>query len=94
MDLSRAEALGDLLEAKTEGQLRLARGGMRGLLSDKIRDVYESLRHVMTSIFAVIDFPDEDLSELDRDEIRELVSSAHLTVQKLCSTYGTGRAVA
>ena len=93
IDLSRAEALGDLLEARTEGQLRLARGGMRGLLSDKIRAVYEALRHVMTSIFAVIDFPDEDLSELDRDEIRDLVSSAYLSIQKLCSTYGTGRAV-
>ncbi len=93
MDLSKAEALGSLLEAKNEGQLRLARNGMKGNLSQSIRSIYEALRSVMTSIYAVIDFPDEDLSELSRDEIRELIANAISDVSKLSATYGTGRAV-
>ena len=93
MDLSKAQSLGALLEAKNEGQLRLARNGMKGNLSKSIRSIYEALRSVMTSIYAVIDFPDEDLSELSRDEIRELISNALAEITKLCATYGTGRAV-
>ncbi len=93
MDLSKAEALGSLLEAKNEGQLRLARGGMRGNLSQKTLNIYESLRSVMTSIYAVIDFPDEDLGELSREQICALVQDAIREIKKLSATYGTGRAV-
>ena len=94
MKLSEAEALGSLLEARSEGQLRLARGGMRGLIGNKTGEIYEKLCHVMTCIYAVIDFPDEDLSELSRDQITELVKEAHSEIKKLADTYGTGRAVA
>lgn len=93
MSLNEAQSLGFLLEAKNDGQLRVARGGMRGNLDKKTREIYESLRDVMTNIFAVIDFPDEDLSELSRDQMISLVSGAKDKTDSLISTYGTGRAV-
>lgn len=93
MSLNEAQSLGLLLEAKNDGQLRVARGGMRGNLDKKTREIYENLRDVMTSIFAVIDFPDEDLSELSRDEMISLVDGARNRIESLIATYGTGRAM-
>ncbi len=93
LTLSEAEALGGLLEAKSFSQLRLASNGMRGNLSVKIEDVYLSLREIMTGIYAAIDFPDEDLNEYSREEIRQRVGTALERVRALCSTYKTGRAV-
>ena len=94
MSLSEAEALGDLLEAKNDGQARLARNGMRGHLTSKTKVIYDRLLSVMTGIYAALDFPDEDLNEYSRDEIISLVGCCASDVKKLCDTYTTGRAIA
>lgn len=93
MGLSEAEALGDLLEAVNDSQLKLARSGMKGHLAEKVRGIYGDLLTVMTGIYAAIDFPDEDLNEYSRAQIRDTVSNSLETVKKLADTYGTGRAV-
>ena len=93
LSLSEAESLGALLEAKNEGQLRLARGGMRGNLTAETERVYSALRSVMSGIYAAIDFPDEDLNEFSREEIGESVEMAIRSVTALADTYRTGHAV-
>ena len=91
--LTEAEALGDLLEARSESQLVLARGGMKGRLSSRMDELYASLRAVLTGIYATIDFPDEDLSDMSREEICEELSKTLGKIKALANTYGTGRAV-
>ncbi len=93
MRLSEAEALGDLLEAKSDTQLTLARSGLHGALADKIDRIYDSLRTTLTSVYAAIDFPDEDLSEMSREEICGAVENSLLEIRKLAKTYSTGRAI-
>ena len=93
MHLSQAESLGNLLEAKTESQLKLARNGMRGGLADRTREIYENLRTTLTSVYAAIDFPEEDLSEMSREEIIEATERARQGADRLAKTYGTGRAI-
>lgn len=93
MKLTEAEALGLLLEAETENQLLISRGGMRGILSGVTEEIYKRLVEVMGSIWAKIDFPDEDLGELDASEIREELSAILGDVLSLASTYKTGRAI-
>ena len=93
LKLNEAEALGDLLEARSESQLTLARSGMKGRLSDKMGELYDDLRRVLAGIYAVIDFPDEDLSEMSREEMESEISRVASGVRRLADTYGTGRAV-
>ncbi len=94
ISLSQAESLGALLEAKTYDQLLLSRNGLDGGLTEKIKSVYESLRTVMASMYAKIDFPDEDLSSMTADEIMTALTTAKNELENLASTYKTGRAVA
>ncbi len=93
MSISEAEALGALLEAKTTGQARLARGGMMGHLAKKTHEIYDSLLTVMTGIYAAIDFPDEDLNEFSREEIATVLWQSVREIEGLAATYKTGRAV-
>ena len=93
IDLSEAEAIGKLLEAKNINQLHLARGGISGILTDKTAAVYDSLREMLGSIYAKIDFPDEDLAQMSNTEMREKLESILASLQKLAATYRTGRAV-
>ena len=76
MKLTQAEALGDLLEADSESRLLLARNGMRGNLAKAADEIYVALRSVLASMYAAIDLPDEDLSEMSRDEIAEALCKA------------------
>ena len=91
--LSEAESLGNLLEARSESQLTLARGGMKGRLSERMEELYLRLRSVLTNIYAVIDFPDEDLSEMSREEIESELDAVSADLRRLADTYGTGRAI-
>lgn len=93
MKLTQAEALGYLLDAENENQLLLSRGGMRGILSDKTEAIYKRLVDVMGSVYAKLDFPDEDLNELGRDDIREILTRVYGEIMALSATYKTGRAI-
>ena len=91
--LNEAESLGNLLEAKNEGQLSLARNGMRGRLTSKMDELYLVLRSVLTGIYANIDFPDEDLADMSREEMLEALKNALMEINRLAATYKTGNAV-
>lgn len=91
--LSGAEALGALLDAGTAGQMALARGGMEGRLSAAVQGVYSRLSTLLADVYAKIDFPDEDLSSLSREEIILRLRDLKHTVEELSATWRTGRVV-
>ena len=94
LELERAEALGNLLDAGNDGQVKLARAGMNGLLTDSAEEVYTDLMAVLSNMEAGMDFPEEDLTEMPFEEIRAAIVKAETTVRGLVDTYRTGRAIA
>lgn len=94
LDLERAEALGNLLDAGNDNQVRLARAGMNGLLTSRAETVYAALMDVLANMEAGMDFPEEDLTEMPREEMAAAIADAHLRVGELIHTYRTGHAIA
>ena len=94
MGLSAAEALGDLLEAQTREQLTLAHAGTDGRIERKCREIYDALCAVLSSVYAKIDYPDEDLAEMSREEMQASLNNCIVRVEKLLDTYRTGHAIA
>ncbi len=93
MGLSSAEALGALLDAATPGQMALARGGLSGKLAEAIQDIYSKLALLLADSYAKIDFPEEDLGSLTREELTATLTELRRRVQQLSRTYRTGHAV-
>lgn len=93
LDLTEAEALGSLLEAENTNQLSLARNGMRGTLTAKTRTLYEDLRAILGSVYARIDFPDEDLADMSSADMKAILEATLEKTRALATTYRTGRAV-
>ncbi len=94
LDLTRAEALGNLLDAGNDEQMKLARAGMNGLLTDRAEALYADLCVVLANLEAGMDFPEEDLTELTRDELIAATQEAESRASALLSTYRTGHAIA
>lgn len=94
MGLSAAEALGDLLEAQTREQLTLAHAGTDGRVERECREIYNSLCAVLSSVYAKIDYPDEDLADMSREEMEAILDENIVRVEKLLDTYRTGHAIA
>ena len=92
--LSSAEALGNILEAQTREQLALARTGMSGVIEQKSQVIYDRLGDVLASIYAKIDYPDEDLADMSREEMIEALSSCKNMTDALVASYKTGHAIA
>ena len=94
MGLSAAEALGNLLEAQTREQLTLAHAGTDGRVERKCREIYDSLCAVLSSVYAKIDYPDEDLAEMSREDMQAALEDSITRIEKLLDTYRTGHAIA
>ncbi len=70
LDLAQAEAVADMIHARSEGALRAARRQLDGELSRRVADFSAILLQVQAELEAFIDFPEEDLPAEDSDGAR------------------------
>ena len=93
LTLTEAEAISDLLEAKSREQIRLSSEGSRRLLSGTISEIRGKMVELMSSIYARIDYPDEDLGDFTDEQVLARLYNIKEDCEKLLSTYRTGRAI-
>lgn len=93
LSLSEAEGIGCLLEAKSAAQIRLSAAPARTRLSGKLRELREGMLSLLSSLYAKIDYPDEDLADVTDAELQSALTSLLADCERLLATYRTGRAV-
>ena len=93
LSLSQAEAVIGMIDAQTKASLSLSRLNLGGAVRRETDAIYENIRHIVSSVYAVIDFPDEDLSSLSEDEVRSGIEKAISSLEHLRRSYKTGHAV-
>ena len=93
ISLVEAEAVGNLLEAESKAQIKLASSKSRTALAESINAIRQSLTALLSSIYARIDYPDEDLGDFTDEEALEILKDAREKIGSLISTYLTGKAV-
>ena len=93
LSLVEAEAIGNLLEAESLEQVKLASVRSREILTKKIDEIRERLTSILSSAYARIDYPDEDLGDFSDEEAVSILLDAKRKIEKLIATYQTGKAV-
>lgn len=93
LSLTEAEAIANLLDARTNEQTKLYSAAARSLLADRIDEIRGALTKLLSSIFARIDYPDEDLGDFTSDEILKRLDEIKSSLTALISTYPTGKAI-
>lgn len=91
MDLTQAESVMDLINARTELALRAANQQLEGQLGERIRGIRKELLGVLAHIEAFIDFPDEDI---DPDTSAAIAARLHAILEseeQLIATAEQGR---
>ena len=93
IDLLQAEAVMDIISAKSDAALRLAQNQRTGALSQRMSDVREKLVRALAMIEAYIDFPEDDLGEIDSSAIRLTVLEARSSICNLIAGFDEGRSL-
>src|SRR6516225_1811588 len=75
LDLAQAEAVLDLIAARTEKGAELALGQIKGELSNWIGDLREQLLDILAQVEAAIDFPEEEIELLARPALVAKIDS-------------------
>lgn len=91
--LSQAEAVMGLIDAASLESIRLSSAQSRGVLSSEVGRLRSELTEMIASVYAYIDYPDEDLTDMTSGELFCGISSLRTEMEKLLSTYRVGRAV-
>ncbi len=91
LDLAQAEAVVDLIHARTELALESAHGQLAGRLSEAVQSVRDQLLHVLAHIEAHLDFPDEDIAPHSEAEMVGRISEARQALEELLRTAPEGQ---
>ncbi len=93
MDLTRTEAVADLIHAESPAAVRQAAGQLGGALAHTIDGIYSGLTDLMAHFHAVLDYPDEDIEPFEAAEMAEALSVAGQKLDRLAASYRRGRAL-
>jgi len=91
MDLSQAEAVMDLIQARSERGLAAAQQVLRGALGRHLAGLVDGLLGALATVEAYIDFPDEDLPPEDRLRLAARIAAVLEGTERLLATERTGR---
>lgn len=91
IDLSQAEAVGDMIDADTSASLRAAARLLSGELGKRIAEFQDQITEFITLIEAAIDYPDEIDQEVTAESIRTEVKKMIPQIHSLVSGYSQGR---
>lgn len=93
MDLTEAEAVIDIIGAKSRGAARTALFVKDGVLRKRIEKVKEELLSLAAHLSAWADYPEEDIAEVTDDDIFRTCGFAIVNLRNLLDTYDSGQAV-
>jgi len=91
IDLTQAEAVLEIVRAKTEASLRLGTNRLKGLLSKEFLKLREEILNILVLLEANIDFPEEEIGSLDKEKINKRINELIEKTDKLLKTYNYGR---
>ena len=93
VDLTEAEAVIDIISAKSRSAARSAICVKEGALRKKITAVKDELLTLTAHLSAWADYPEEDIAEVSEDDILVTCEKAEVTLSRLLETYDMGQAV-
>ncbi len=91
IDLSQAEAVIDIINAKTDKEAEVSLKQLEGSLSEKIEKIRKIVISVMADIEATIDYPEYDLEEVTNAKIIKVLDEVDILLESLEKSFYNGK---
>ncbi|MBO6203925.1 MAG: tRNA uridine-5-carboxymethylaminomethyl(34) synthesis GTPase MnmE [Selenomonas sp.] len=91
LDLSQAQAVMDIITAKTDRSLKMAAGHLTGAFSAQIKAFRQEILGQIAHLEAAIDFPEDEVDDVVTEKVAGKVVDVRNHIAKLLKTAGTGR---
>lgn len=91
LDLAQAEAVIDIVRSQTKLGLKVAVDQLEGSLSKRIGAIKERLYGIVVRVEAIIDFPEDDVPDLEQEEMEEIISAGLKELNDLIATSDDGK---
>ena len=91
IDLSQAESIMDLINSKTEKELKASINQLQGDLSNKINEIRHDLLDIMADIEASIDYPEYDIEEVTNSKALGILNNTKNKLESLKDTFRSGK---
>jgi len=93
MDLSQAEAVGDLIESESAAAHKMAINQMRGGFSKELLKLRAELLEITSLLELELDFSEEDVEFADRKRLLEIALGIKNILKNLCESFSLGNAI-
>ena len=93
IDLSQAEAVIDIIKAKTEIAYRAAIQQLDGSLNVEVKNIRSRMLDLLVSIAVELDYPEEDVRYLNQEDIIKCISQIGDNIEKLRKSFDLGRII-
>lgn len=92
IDLAQAEAIEEIISAKSEVSLKLALKALEGRLSQRINRLKETILEILAHVESAIDFPEEDIEILAPHELKKRIKEEVMAeIERLISAQEEGK---
>ena len=91
LDLTQAEAVVDLIDAETAAAARNAAAQLDGGLRRQLEPVQDALLDITSRFYAVVDYPDEDIEDIQPRQIAQALQSSEAVLTALLQTARRGK---
>ena len=93
IDLSQAESVIDIINAKSEREAKEGIKQLDGYLSREIKNIKKDLMEIITNIEVSIDYPEYDTPEASNEEIRQKIHKAMKLLNSLKKSFKNGKII-
>ena len=91
IDLTQAESVIDVINAKSEKEAKTAINQLEGMLSQKINEIKKEIMDVIINIEVAIDYPEYDVEDTTNMQILEMLNSVEKKLLKLSKSFDEGK---
>ena len=91
IDLLQAESVIDIIDAKSERELKAGMNQLEGRVSKEIHDIKQKIMDVMVNVEVDIDYPEYDVEEVTNIEINEMLDVVIADLSRLEKSFDNGK---
>lgn len=93
IDLSQAEAVIDIINAKTQKESKASINQLEGSLSGEIKKIRDLLMSIMIEVEVSIDYPEYDIEEVSHNKAEAVLKQVEQELEKLRNSFETGKII-